>query len=331
MAESIYEKAAQIIEGRRKKRDALLRQRREEVFAKIPRIAEIEGELDRFGMRMLNLVAAGENEPQRAVAAIAAENRAYTEETHRLLSVHGYNENYLEIPPVCEKCNDTGYNGAVMCGCLKEELLSCALESANLSAANRNDTFDTFRLDYYSDEYSEKYGCSPRENMTAILSDCRSFAKDFPQPGQNLLLCGGCGLGKTHLSSAIAHELLLRGKDVLYISSNSLFPMLEDIHFGREVSERASYIVKKIHECELLILDDLGSEFVTQLTVSELFGIINARIMNDKQTIISTNLNRARLEEVYTSRIASRIYGAFSVLEFLGDDIRKIKKFEGRL
>lgn len=107
--------------------------------------------------------------------------------------------------------------------------------------------------------------------------------------------------------------------------------MLEDIHFGREVSERASYIVKKIHECELLILDDLGSEFVTQLTVSELFGIINARIMNDKQTIISTNLNRARLEEVYTSRIASRIYGAFSVLEFLGDDIRKIKKFEGRL
>ncbi len=331
MAESIYERAAQIIEGRRKKRDALLRQRREEVFAKIPRIAEIEGELDRFGMRMLNLVAAGENEPKRAVEAIAAENRAYTEETHRLLSVHGYSESYLEIPPVCDKCNDTGYIGAAMCACLKEELLSCALESANLSAASRNDTFDTFRLDYYSDEYSEKYGCSPRENMMAILNDCRSFADDFPHPGQNLLLCGGCGLGKTHLSSAIAHELLTKGRDVLYISSNSLFPILEDIHFGREVSERASYIVKKLHDCELLILDDLGSEFVTQLTVSELFGIINARIMSDKQMIISTNLNRARLEEVYTSRIASRIYGAFSVLEFLGEDIRKIKKFEGRL
>ncbi len=331
MAESIYDRASAIIAKRKKQREEKLSRRRAEVFGKIPRIAEIEAELDRYGMRMLNMVASGENDPERAVAAISAENRAYVEECRRLLAVHGYSEDYLEIPPVCAKCNDTGYVENKICGCLKEEILSCALESANLSQSSAKKTFENFSLDYYSDEYAEEYGCSPRENMQAILKECKSFVQGFPNNAENLLLCGGCGLGKTHLSSAVAHELLLRGVDVLYVSSNSLFPMLEDIHFGRDVSERADYIVRKINDCDLLILDDLGSEFVTQFTISELFGIINTRIMNDKKMIISTNLNSARLAEVYTGRIASRIYGSFAILEFLGDDIRKIKKFEGRL
>ena len=136
---------------------------------------------------------------------------------------------------------------------------------------------------------------------------------------------------KTFLSSAIANELIKKGKDVLYVSSNALFPILEDMHFGRQVDESAQYIVKKISDTELLILDDLGSEFVTQFTCAELFRIINTRLNADKKMIISTNLNRNMLQNTYNERIASRITGGFSMLEFLGDDIRRIKKLEGKM
>jgi DNA replication protein DnaC len=133
------------------------------------------------------------------------------------------------------------------------------------------------------------------------------------------------------LSSAIANELIKQGKDVLYISCNALFPILEDMHFGREVTANAEYIVKKINECELLIMDDLGSEFVTQFTCAELFRIINSRLISGGKMIISTNLNRSMLANTYNERIASRITGGFSMLEFLGDDIRSIKKLEGKM
>lgn len=328
MAESIYDKAAKIVSDRKRKREELIGQRKSEVFSKIPRIQEIEEELDRYGMRMLNLLAEGQCDENRAVAGIMAENKAYVQERGRLLEVHGYDKNYLDVEPFCQKCGDSGFCGASLCDCMKKEITACALSDANLSDLLSEQTFENFDLSYYSTEYVEEYGCTPRENMEAIFNECVAYAEGFSKASGNMLFCGGCGLGKTFLSSAIANRLIEKGTDVLYVSSNAVFPILEDKHFGREVSERAEYIMRKINDCELLILDDLGSEFVTQFTCAELFRIINNRLLNGRKMIISTNLNRNMLANTYTERIASRITGAFGIYEFLGDDIRKLKKFK---
>ncbi len=328
---SVYEKATQIIAERKEKRRRELDRRRNEVFAMVPKIREIEEELDRFGIRMLNLIADGQYDEKMAVSSITAQNKEFIKERERLLTQAGFEKDYLEIPFSCTVCEDSGFVGGKLCNCLQSEITAIALKEANLSKFLSEQTFENFKLSYYSDEYVEEYGCSPRENMTAILSECKSFAENFDGADENLLLCGSCGLGKTYLSSAIANELIKKGKDVLYVSSNALFPILEDMHFGREVSEEAEYIVKKVSECELLILDDLGSEFVTQFTSAELFRIINNRLLTGGKMIISTNLNRSMLKNTYNERIASRITGGFSILEFLGDDIRSIKKLEGKV
>lgn len=331
MAESIYEKATAIIAQRKEKRKRELERRRSEVFALVPAIREIEQELDRYGIRMLNLIANGECDGEKAASSIAAENRAFVKERERLLVQAGFDKDYLDVAPTCSKCEDSGFEGGKLCSCLQREITAIALKEANLSETLAGQTFENFKLSYYSDEYVEEYGCSPRENMQAILSECRAFVQNFDTTEENLLFCGSCGLGKTFLSSAIANELIKQGKDVLYISCNALFPILEDMHFGRDVTANAEYIVKKINECELLIMDDLGSEFVTQFTCAELFRIINSRLISGGKMIISTNLNRSMLANTYNERIASRITGGFSMLEFLGDDIRSIKKLEGKM
>lgn len=331
MAESIYEKASKIISERKRIREEELKRRKNEVFQKIPRLMQIEAELDRYGIRMLNLIASGDCDEKSAVEGIMKENQAFIKERNSLLIQNGYDSEYLSLSFVCKKCEDTGFIGGNLCECLKREITDCALSDANLSKKMADQTFENFNLNYYSDEYVEEYGCSPRENMKVIFSECRAYVKNFDNTTDNLLFCGGCGLGKTYLSSAIANELLQKGKDVLYISSNALFPILEDMHFGREVTDRASYIIKKLNECELLILDDLGSEFVTQFTCAELFRIINNRLLSAGKMIISTNLNRNMIAKTYDERIASRITGGFSILEFLGEDIRRIKKLEGKI
>lgn len=331
MAETIYDKASKIIAARKEKRENEIKRRRMEVFGRIPRIQEIENELDRYGIRMLNLIASGECDEKQAVSGIMAQNKEFLKERERLLTENGFTADFLEVSPECRICSDTGYDGEKLCSCMKKEITQIAMREANLSPKMASETFENFKLTYYSDEYVPEYGCSPRENMRAILAECMAYVKSFDSTIENLLFCGGCGLGKTFLSSAIANSLLEKGKDVLYISCNALFPILEDMHFGREVSEASEYIVKKINDCELLILDDLGSEFVTQFTSAELFRIINTRIINGGKMIISTNLNRSMLQKTYNERIASRITGNFSILEFLGEDIRSIKKLEGKV
>ena len=327
----IYEKIDAIINERRENRRLEIERRKREVFAVAPKIQEIEQELDRFGIRMLNLIASGECDSDKATSNIIAENKAYIKERDRLLCQAGFESNYLDVPPFCTKCGDEGFVGGKLCSCVQSKITQMALREANLSENLAGHTFENFKLSYYSDEYVAQYGCSPRENMQAIVAECKAFVENFDITDENLLFCGSCGLGKTFLSSAIANELIKEGRDVLYISANALFPILEDMHFGRSVDEGAQYIVKKINDCELLILDDLGSEFVTQFTCAELFRIINTRINSAKKMIISTNLNRNMLHNTYNERIASRITGGFSMLEFLGDDIRRIKKLEGKM
>ncbi len=323
----LYTNAMDVIRQRKEARDELIKIRKDEIYSRIPRIAEIENRLTATGMLLLSRVADSEMSAEEFVARIMAENRELNEEKLRLLAEGGYSVDYLNPPFVCPLCSDTGYNGEnKLCSCLKTELTKRALKEANLTEHMAGQTFENFSLSYYSNEVSPSVGLSARENASIILRECRRFADEFGTARTNLLFYGTSGLGKTFLSSAIAKELIQKGVDVLYISSNNLFTMLENIHFGRG-DERSSYIAEKALNADLLILDDLGAEFITQFTTSELFRIVNHRLLTGKKMIFSTNLNLSELTSTYSERIVSRIIGEFRTLRFFGEDIRKKKAY----
>ncbi len=329
MAESINARVKGIIERRRAEKRETLALRREEIFLRIPRIEQIEKRLDETGIKLINCVLDGSCKPEEAVIKIMQENRLMNAEKEELLGENGYSADYIDDRVQCEKCGDSGFVGEKICSCVRAELNRTLLSEANLSDKLSNQTFDSFRLDVYSSLPDPVLGISPRENAQSIFNLCARFAEGFPS-GENLFFTGGCGLGKTFLSSAIANYLIEKGTDVLYISANSLFPILEDLHFNRSVAEENRFLVRHALECELLILDDLGAEFVTPFTSAELFRIINNRQLAGGSTIISTNLELGELKSRYSERIYSRIAGDYEVVIFLGDDIRRKLKNGGQ-
>lgn len=324
----IYRNAMEVIDARRRRRSEIINSRRQEIYSAIPEIGAIERRLGETGMSLLNAVCADHLSPDDAVAAIMAENRSLNAKVSQLLRESGYNSDYLDPPYVCPLCSDTGYDqDGKLCRCLKTELTDRALEDANLTKHMAGQTFDSFDLSYYDDSVTDSSGISARDNAESILSVAYSFAEHFDTTDKNLLFYGPSGLGKTFLSSAIAADLIKKGYDVLYISANSLFPMLENIHFGRG-DEKSAYISEKVLSADLLILDDLGAEFITQFTASELFRVMNMRLLSGKKMVFSTNLSLGQIVESYSERIVSRLIGSFETLRFFGEDIRKKKKYE---
>lgn len=324
----LYTNAMEIIRKRQSDRKELIDRRKNEIYSRIPRIAEIEKAASSTGLNLLAAVTNDRLSPEEAVASIMAENKAMHEEKTLLLTNSGYPADYLSPPFFCSLCSDTGYDqGNKLCSCLKTELINAALENANLSSHMAGQTFSKFNLSYYDDSEKNNAGISARENAASILNVCREFVSNFDTSDTNLLFYGPSGLGKTFLSSAIATELIGKGKEVLYISANSLFPTLEDLHFGRG-TEKSIYISDKALSADLLIIDDLGAEFITQFTTSELFRITNQRLNTKKKMIFSTNLNLKDIVNTYSERIVSRIIGNFETLRFFGEDIRKKKKYE---
>ncbi len=322
-----YKNAVDVIEKRREDRIALINSRKREVYERVPRIEELENRLSATGMMLLTRVAEESASVEEAVSRIMAENRQINDEIARLLAENGYSGDYLNPPYVCPLCKDTGYVDSKLCTCLKTELTNKALKEANLTRHMAGQTFDKFNLSYYDNSIKNSGGIGARENASVILRTAKNFVEEFDSSDTNLLFYGASGLGKTFLSSAIATELLARGKDVLYISANSLFPMLENLHFGRG-DEKSGYIAQKALDADLLILDDLGAEFLTQFTVSELFRIMNQRLLTGKKMVFSTNLNLSEIKSSYSERIVSRLIGNFDPILFFGEDIRKQKTFE---
>lgn len=324
----LYTNAMEIIRKRQSDRKELIDRRKNEIYSRIPRIAEIERAASSTGLNLLAAVTNDRLSPEEAVASIMAENKSMQEEKALLLKNSGYPADYLSPPFFCPICSDTGYdNDSKLCSCLKSELINAALESANLSSHMAGQTFSRFNLSYYDDSVKNSVGIGARENAASILRVCQNFVETFDTCDTNLLFYGPSGLGKTFLSSAIATELIGKGKEVLYISANSLFPALEDLHFGRG-TEKSIYISDKALTADLLIIDDLGAEFITQFTTSELFRITNQRLNTKKKMIFSTNLNLQDIVNTYSERIVSRIIGNFETLRFFGEDIRKKKKYE---
>ena len=248
----------------------------------------------------------------------------------QILSSIGKTENDLLPHYECKKCKDTGYitDGfkTIMCNCLKQKIYDIEYNKSNIQHI-QNQNFKNFNLNFYSDEInSEKYhsDISPKENIKLILKICKEFINNFDNiDAKNLLFTGKTGLGKTFLSSCIANELIQKEKTVLYQTAPAMLDTIIDYRFGK--SNVSKDIYDHLLNVDLLVIDDLGTEGTNSMKLTELFNILNARLLNTKKitkTIISTNLSLQNLFETYDERIVSRIVGAYNICYFFGDDIR---------
>lgn len=290
--------------------------RRRELYAELPEVEEIDRELSRTGLIIMEEIAKGKNGLAERLENIRLDNLDLQKQREAVLRRSGYPADYDFPKFVCPDCKDTGYVGQKMCYCLKAALTEEGLRRAGLAHLFESQRFDTFILDYYRHD--------PRVHrmMQNYLEICRNFANRFDRDTrQSLLFCGGTGLGKTHLSTAIAGEIVQKGFDVLYESAPNLLSAFEAERFGRSltasVSDTSRYLT-----CDLLVIDDLGAELSNNFTVGVLYNLINTRIVSRKPTIISTNLSLDEIRTRYTDRIASRLLGEYSVMRFEGRDIR---------
>lgn len=290
-----------------------------EIHNKIPEIMKIDRILEQTGAKIMGIVCSGDSNAQERIAALRAENQTFAEARRELLELNGYPADYTDVKYECEKCGDSGYVDTKMCECMKKKLVYAGYESSGMATLLREQNFDNFNLDYYKND--------PRtyENMCHVYRSMKDFAEGFSSAnGENLALFGGTGLGKTHLSSAVAGKVIERGFDVVYTTAVSLVSDFENRRFGTGMN--AEYgDTERYTNCELLIIDDLGTEVINQFTVSCIYNVINTRLNKRLSTVLSTNLTQTEFRQKYWDRITSRVFGEYKPLLFMGTDIRKQK------
>ena len=290
-------------------------------YEKLPRLKQIDRELRRTMAEAARNVFAQNGDAKAAFEQVRQENMALQQERQELITRH-FGAGHLDDSPACGRCGDSGYVGAEMCGCLMELCRQEQRRELPLLAGGQ-ETFEKFRLDYYSDGVDPKYGFSPRTIMERNFQKCRNYAATFSIDSGNLLLVGGTGLGKTFLSSCIARTVADRGYSVCYETANHLFSNLERAKFRGD--EDAVREMAKYGACDLLVIDDLGTEMPGQFVTAALYGLLNDRLQAKKPMVISTNLNVDEAERRYSPQIASRLHGNFTRLTFVGQDIRVMK------
>ena len=313
-----YEASEREMKSRRDRADSEREKRHGEVIAKIPEIAALENTMAKAGLDTIKAIGMNAEDGTAYIRKLAEVNIAAQNERRRLLSENGFAPDYLDTRYNCKKCEDKGVRDGKVCECFKTLLRSIEYEKLCSKLPVDKCRFDNFKLDYYPDGA----GISPRKRMQSVYNYCREYAADFGPHSPSLLLYGQTGLGKTHLSLAIAAKAVEKGYGVIYTSAQNLFNRLEREKFGR--SDDCS-TEQSILGCDLLIIDDLGAEFSTQFTVSALYNIVNSRELEGKPTIISTNLDQEALRSTYSDRIASRILSNYESLYFEGMDVRQLK------
>lgn len=303
-------------------------QHQEEIYGLIPLIAEIDIKMSTLGLRLAKAALKQGTDSIESLASFEEENNQLIKQKQKLLIEHGYPANYLDLDHDCHKCQDTGYVGTDPCTCFKQSLINVAYEQSNLKTVLQYENFDTFDFNYYSKEVYEEFGRSPHKNMQNLYQFSVHFVHNFNDSFQNILFHGNTGLGKTFLCNCIAKDLLDQGRTVLYLPAVQLFKLFETARFHREdMEDHSKQMLNTILSVELLIIDDLGTEFTTTFTGPELFNTLNTRILSKKPTIISTNLSPEEIKNFYSDRIVSRILGNYEVMPVFGEDIRILKKF----
>ena len=321
-------RAREALEQDRAANQAEQQRRTEQVYRDIPQVEQID---DRLRGHMAELVRLTISRPPDLAARLEALKEANLDLQMRraeLLTEHGYPIEYLDEIISCPECQDTGLVNGVLCACMERRYNRELTKELSALLRNGNESFEQFDLNYYSDQPEAESGISPRQAMTIAFQACRHFAYSFPDISQNLLLRGGTGLGKTYLSACIARVVAEKGFSVCYDTAFSALEAFEKQKFSRspEDAEAASVRVSRMLSCDLMILDDLGTEMVTPMSVSALYTLLNSRLNAGLHTVISTNCTNEELERRYTPQICSRIHGEFLELPFYGTDIRLMQK-----
>ena len=315
--------ALQRFEEDRRRRQEQDRERRERIFRRQPRLREIDAQLRDTMRRIIAGALRRGTDPRAAIQVLRDENLSLQAEKRALLRAMGLPEDALDETPACPLCADTGYRDGRVCRCLRAYYAREQQRELSRMLDLGNQSFDTFSLDWYPETYDPDCGMTVRQHMETVYDLCADYAHHFGKKPANLLLFGAPGLGKTHLSAAIAREVSAAGWSVVYDTAGHVFAQMEDRKFRRDEGEDET---ERIFRCDLLILDDLGTEMTTAFVQSALYEVLNTRLLERRSTILSTNLTPGELARRYSPQIASRIEGEYQILPFAGEDIRALKK-----
>lgn len=299
-----------------------LEKRYANAYEKLPTLKELHETISSLSVAQAHKLLEGD---ETALDDLKVQIKELSEEANALLVAGGFPEDYLELHYECADCKDTGYIGNEKCHCFQRIIIDILYEQSNLKHILQKENFDTFSFSYYSPNYIDpETGHSSLNTIKDAYEESRKFVDTFGKEFRNLFFYGDPGVGKSFLSNCIAKELIDQSNSVIYLSSFQLFDTLARGRFNKD--EQSEKIIKHLLNCDLLIIDDLGTELVNSLTVSELFVCLNERLLNRKPTIISTNLSLDALVDIYSERIFSRITSNYTMLKITGDDIRIKKK-----
>ena len=298
-----------------------------EVYAKIPAVAEIDASMRAQMAQLVRVTISRAPDMQAQLAALRDTNLELQMRRAELLVEAGFPMDYLDEIVSCPKCRDTGVFEGAPCQCLDRLYKQEVTRELGVLLQSGDECFENFDLGLYSDEYDPALHGSPRQAMEIVYAGCKRFADKFPAVSANLLLQGSTGLGKTYLSACIARVVAEKSYSVCYDSASAALDAFERQKFARdEVQEAADARVRQMLDCDLMILDDLGTEMVTPMSLSALYTLLNTRLVGGKKIIISTNCSDEELQRRYTPQICSRLQGEFLCLPFAGTDIRLLKK-----
>ena len=320
----VVQRARERLAQAKEERESENRQHLAEAYARVPRIREIDVDLRRTMAQAAQAAFLQGSDGREEMDKIRDRNLKLQNERSALAAMY-FEEGYLDDSPVCDHCGGSGYVGSTMCECLQELCRQEQKKEVSILTGSK-ENFNQFRLEYYSDEYNPQIGTSPRKLMERNFQSIRRYAMTFDPGAENLLFVGGTGLGKTFLAACVARVVSDRGYSVTYETAAHLFTKLEHAKFTPTEENRREAV--KLTECDLLIIDDLGTEMPGQFVTAALYSLLNDRLIAGKPMLITTNLNVEEMGRRYSPQIASRIYGGFAGKTFLGEDIRIKKNWE---
>lgn len=323
LSNSQYDELMRAYEQKQLDNEHRLRRHYEQIYALIPEIQELDDAISSLSVSKAKKLLDGDT---TALAILKEELSDVIARKKALLMEHGFPHDYLELHYSCPDCKDTGYIGTNKCHCFKKAIVDLLYTQSNLQEILEKENFSTCSLDYYSCNHIDSLtGRSSLESMKIALNTCHEFVDTFSDEFRNILLYGDTGVGKTFLSHCIAKELINASNSVIYFSASQLFDFFAKNTFGKK-EDQDQDAFEHIYNCDLLIIDDLGTELSNSFTISQLFICLNERILRKKSTIISTNLALEDIKAIYSERIFSRISSNYTMLRLTGDDIRIQKK-----
>lgn len=323
LSNSQYDEIFRTYDERQLHNQHVIERRTKEAYAQIPGLKEIDDAIASCSVAQARKLLDGDSD---ALEELKQQLDAYRSKKAALLKEHGLSSDYFKPSYTCPDCKDTGYINGERCHCFKQAAIRMIYTQSNLKEVLEKENFNTFSYDYYSSEdINPATGRSSLDTIKDAVAKCHYFIDHFDDEFNNLYFYGDTGIGKTFLSNCIAKELLDRGYSVIYFTAFQLFDILGRDKFGR--NENASDAHQNIFGCDLLIIDDLGTELSNSFTSSQLFLCLNERILRRKSTIISTNLRMNQLADIYSERVLSRISSSYTVMNLFGADIRILKRY----